>query len=318
MAEGTFSGRGNFSSVALAAALVTVPGALASENGTSFYLLGSRAHGGAGMTPPPGIFFQNDYYFFSGNVDQSVSIPINREIVAGVDASAVLSLSTILWVTKAEIAGGRLAFTLTVPFGSQDIDGRIGPLQVSDSVGTIADPVLGAFVGGNSGNLHWQAGLAVNIPIGDYDENGLANVSFNRWATDLYTTLTWMNPESGFDVSTTLGFTFNGTNDATDYTSGDDFHAELALTKNFNPAFSLGLASYYFQQISGDSGSGATLGEFKGRAAAIGATMAYTFKMGEAPVTVRLKYFHEFDVENRLEADTGFLTLTMPLWINMP
>ena len=31
------------------------------------------------------------------------------------------------------------------------------------------------------------------------------------------------------------------------------------------------------------------------------------------PVTKSLKYFHEFDVKNRLEGDSGFLTITMPL-----
>lgn len=296
---------------------ILAPIAWATENGTSFYLLGSRANGGAGMTPPPGIFFQNDFYFFSGSIDRSKSVPINRQIVAGVDATAMLSLSTVLWVTKAQIGGGQLALTLTIPAGSQEIDGRIGPLSVSDSIGTIADPVLGAFVGWNDGRLHWQVGVAANIPIGDYAEGSLANVSFHRWVGDLYSTLTWMDPDTGFDLTTTLGLTFNGTNEATDYKSGNDLHWELAITKNFSPAFSLGLTGYYFHQITGDSGGGAVLGEFKGRAAAVGATMAYTFKVGPAPVTLRAKYFHEFDVENRLQADTGFLTVALPLWVDM-
>jgi hypothetical protein len=36
---------------------------------------------------------------------------------------------------------------------------------------------------------------------------------------------------------------------------------------------------------------------------------SFTFKVGEVPVSTRLKYFHEFEVENRLEGDSGFLTV---------
>ncbi len=35
--------------------------------------------------------------------------------------------------------------------------------------------------------------------------------------------------------------------------------------------------------------------------------------LGKIPVTTSLKYFHEFDVRNRLEGDSGFLTVTIPL-----
>jgi hypothetical protein len=32
-------------------------------------------------------------------------------------------------------------------------------------------------------------------------------------------------------------------------------------------------------------------------------------------VTASLKYYHEFDVQNRLQGDAAFLTLAMPLWV---
>ena len=37
------------------------------------------------------------------------------------------------------------------------------------------------------------------------------------------------------------------------------------------------------------------------------------FQLGKIPVSSSLKYFHEFDVKNRLEGDAGFLSFTMPL-----
>jgi hypothetical protein len=41
--------------------------------------------------------------------------------------------------------------------------------------------------------------------------------------------------------------------------------------------------------------------------------MNVNFQVGKIPVAANFKYFREFDVENRLEGDAGYITLTMPL-----
>ena len=286
----------------------------AAEKGTSFYLLGSRGPQ-AGMTPPEGLFFQNDTYFYSGDASRSIDIPIAGETVAGAEVTAVLDLASFLWVTPVDILGGDLALVATIPFGWQEVEGSIGPASLDDDIFTFGDPVLGTFVGWHANNFHWQTGVTVNVPIGDYREGSLANISFNRWAADVYGAATWFDPEIGLDLSSALGITFNGENPKTDYRTGTEFHWEWAITQNITDRFSAGLAGYYLDQISGDSGSGARLGDFEGRVAAIGATVGYTFQVGIVPIAARLKFFHEFDVTNRLKADTAFLTVAMPLWV---
>lgn len=288
---------------------------LAAENGTGFYLLGSRGPL-AGVTPPPGIYFQNDIYIYSGSAGGAIQLPLGGQLVAGVDASVVLELPTSLWVTPIEIFGGKLAFSATVPVGSMDIDATLGPLAVSDGVFTIGDPVVAAFVGWNADNFHWQAGVAVNTPIGDYQKGEIANIAFNRWAADLFATGTWLDPTVGLDLSGAVGVTFNGENPATNYQTGTEFHLEGAITQNFSPQFSLGAIGYYYNQLSGDSGAGAVLGSFKGEVAAIGVTMGFNFKLGMLPVSTRFKYFHELHAKNRLKGDAGFITVSIPLWVD--
>ena len=51
-------------------------------------------------------------------------------------------------------------------------------------------------------------------------------------------------------------------------------------------------------------------GNFEGRVTALGPDITYTFMCGKI---AELKYFHEFDVENRLTGDAGFLTVSLPL-----
>jgi hypothetical protein len=114
-----------------------------------------------------------------------------------------------------------------------------------------------------------------------------------------------------------VGVTFNAQNPATDYKTGNEFHFEWAAVQHFSPKLDAGLVGYYYQQLSGDSGEGAKA-PFKGRVAAIGATLGYNFEVEKVPVSARLKYFHEFAAENRAEGDAVYLTLSVPLSLSKP
>ena len=59
--------------------------------------------------------------------------------------------------------------------------------------------------------------------------------------------------------------TWSTRNPATDYQNGDAFTWEWAVGKAWTNGLKIGVAGYAYQQITGDSGSGAKLGPFKGR-----------------------------------------------------
>ena len=70
---------------------------------------------------------------------------------------------------------------------------------------------------------------------------------------------------------------------------------------------------YHYQQVTGDSGAGAALGSFEGRVSGIAPDIVYTLMGGKIHVTTELKYFREFDVENRAQGDVGMFTVSPPL-----
>lgn len=302
--------------VTILASLAMGPNAHAAEGGTSFYLLGSRGPM-AGFTPPPGVYFQNDLYLYSGKAN--VDLNLGGKLVADVDAKALINLSTVLWVSPWQVMGGSLAFTATMPFGGPKITGKIvpSPLSMSDSITTLGDPVLGTFVGWRHGDFHWQTGVSVNVPVGNYQSGEIANLSFNHWAADIYAATTWMSRAMGLELSAAIGITFNGEDPATHYKNGMDFHIEGTITQHLSQAFDIGLVGYYYKQLTDDSGSGVppVLGGFRGRVAALGATAGYNFQLGKLPVSTRIKYFHEFEARNRLKSDTVFLTVAIPFWV---
>jgi len=61
------------------------------------------------------------------------------------------------------------------------------------------------------------------------------------------------------------------------------------------------LSACYYQQVEGDSGSGATLGDFNGRTIGAGPVVSYTKKIGGHDTVFEFKWLHEFETKNRLE-----------------
>ena len=310
--------RGNWLIVQVAAlSMVIATPALAVEGGTSFYLLGSKTTMG-GYLPPPGVYGALQNYLYTGNADidfQSGGVGLS----GGVEADAYIALPTALWVIDKDVLGGNLAFSLTTPFGGKKLNvglltTRLGlELNAERDNWAFGDPVLGATLGWHEGNLHYTVGTLINVPIGQWELGNPVNIGFNRWVIDAMGALTYLNPQTGVELSGAAGFTFNFENPDTDYKSGTEFHFETAAMLHLSQTFSIGVNGYALKQITGDSGSGAKLGAFEGQVFAIGPALDYTFMVGQTPVVTNLRYFYEFGVENRLQGHAGFVNAAIPL-----
>jgi len=55
----------------------------------------------------------------------------------------------------------------------------------------------------------------------------------------------------------------NTENPDTDYRTGTEFHLDFMLNQFLAESFGIGFHGYYYDQLTGDSGSGAILGDFK-------------------------------------------------------
>jgi len=75
--------------------------------------------------------------------------------------------------------------------------------------------------------------------------------------------------------------------------------------------FAVGLHGFYLKQITGDSGGGAILGNFKAKSAGIGPALLWATQIGGQDVSFIAKWMHEIDAENRLEGDHMMLSFAL-------
>jgi hypothetical protein len=308
-----------------------------------FYVLGLSGPETAIMPPVPGVYFANFLIHYSGSAIQDprpptlagsvvgpaklVTFQVGGNVVTGMRAEAPVDYPTVLWAPTTDLVGGTVAVGAAFPFGhvkvkvnSVIVSANRGEFtgSLSDSAFVIGDPVGVGQIGWKWGDFHLQAQSLVNVPVGQYRNGALANLAFHRWGGDLSVAGTWHDDQSGWDVSSRVGVTFNGENPSTRYRTGTESHYEASVEKQLTPAFSLGAQSYYFDQLTGDSGLGNLVGPFKGRVLGIGGTAAYKFDIGKTPAILRFQGFHEFNAVNRLKGTMLFLDFYVPLSMKLP
>ena len=306
--------------------IALAPTTEAAEGGTGTYLLGKRGPLAA-FVPKPGWYLTNDVFLLTA--DRSELTPFGDRIVGNVEADALINIAQFTWVADTTIVGGRLAVSGVLPYGNVDVSaGGVveGPgnilidRTIDDSVTGIGDPAVGASLGWKrrTGDKFraWSTYASVFVPVGDYEVGRIANVGKNRWAYDIGGAYTMANFKGGRELSSVLGFTFNGNNEDTGYNTGTEMHLEVAGKQHLPNHWSFGVVGYWYEQLTADSNNPEILGDFKGRAIALGPELSYQFTRNpKRPVTLDLRWYHEFEVKNRLEGDSVFLTISLPLSI---
>ena len=152
--------------------------------------------------------------------------------------------------------------------------------------------------------------LTAYAPTGDYEVGRLANTGKNFWTVEPTLGLRYLGQKNGREASLFVGADFNEENSGTNYKSGTQFHLDGTLAQHF-PAFGglagVGVSAYYYKQVTGDTGDGATLGDFEGKTVGVGPVASYAGKLGGHDIVAELKWLHETDTEKRLEGEFVWL-----------
>ena len=180
-----------------------------------------------------------------------------------------------------------------------------------DNRNTLADVFYQGTLKWNQGVNNEMVYITGNIPSGTYDAGRLANLSFGFVAFDVGGAYTYLNPQTGHEFSVAAGVTYSLTNPDLQYQNGIDFHLDWGASQFVTKNVQVGLAGYYFQQITDDSGPGAKLGGFRGMAVGVGPQLGFLFPVGDMQGYLNVKAYKDLAVENRPEGWSGWVAFAL-------
>jgi len=287
--------------------------ARAAEGGGSHYLPGAIGDIFLALPPEPGLQAANVLWYQSGTTGSAL---LEGRASLDLDLSLFLNITSLTYTFEQPVLGGRYTIGAAIPFGHAALDGALtgpagGRLSFSDDSFALSDiaftPVQLSW---NTGPWSFRLTETIVAPTGAYStsSDSLVNLGRNHWSFNTIGAATWFNPDSGTEMSVAAGIMVNTENPDTNYRTGTEFHADYVVNQFLSDGFAIGLRGYYYQQLTADSGSGATLGDFKSSSYGLGPGFVWIPEFAGGRLSIFGKWMHDFGANNRFESD--YVTLT--------
>jgi hypothetical protein len=168
--------------------------------------------------------------------------------------------------------------------------------------------------------------LEFTAPTGEYNPKDQIgnNTGLNYWSYRPALLLTWLN--SANELSLNIGTSFNSTNNATDYKSGNEIYFTYVAQRYLRKNFSLGIEGYYYCQIGDDIQNGTIVNTTppsnpfqsqdplnggpgnRGQAFALGPTVSYN---PTDDLLLNAHWVHELFSYNRKQGDSIWIRATV-------
>jgi hypothetical protein len=283
----------------------------------SFWVSGQYASQAA-IPPTAGWSLANSFNYDSGSASAGKSFSIGTLLVAGLKSQSYIFTLQPTYTPTVQVLGGSLSLGLAFGGGYNSVTvhasfagGR--NLQQSDAIWGFSDLAPIVSLSWTKGNHNWMTYLTGNIPVGTYSSTALAAIGIGHGAIDAGAGYTYQNSTSGWEFSIVAGLTGNFENQSTQYKNGIDSHVDFATSYAVSSNVQLGVAGYVYDQLTGDTGSGAKLGSFLSKIGGIGPEIGWTFNVGRQQWSANLRGYYEYWSEHRVRGATGFFTLSVPL-----
>ena len=280
--------------------------AKAAEGAASHYLMGLAGDILIAQSPKPGLQVGTTLWYQTGEVNTAV---LEGKVRFSLNLDLFLALASASYTFEKSVLGGTYTMAIGVPFGYANLDASLtGPLgnrlEASDNAFNLSDIAFTPLqLNWHAGSFSFKLAQIIIAPTGAYDTSNLANLGKNYWSSDTVGAVSWINKDTGTGVDIAPGIMANTENDKTNYKTGTEFHLDFNVNQFLSKNFVIGIRGYYYKQISGDSGDGAILGDFKGEAYGIGPGFVWIPTFAGGDLTVLGKWIHDLHTENRFDSD---------------
>jgi hypothetical protein len=253
--------------------------------------------------------------------NRTVNLTVNLD--ASLRAGLDVGIFAPSYVFATPVFGGQFAINVLALYGNvqarvdANVTGALGPIgfaterSIFDERTIWGDVFIQPTWRINQGVNNYIVYGITNLPIGAYDPTRLANLGLGHWFIDGGGGYTYFNPETGWEFSAVTGLTYNFMNQQTQYRNGIDWHLDWGASRFITKQVHVGLVGYAYQQLTADSGDGATLGDFKSRVLAVGPQVGFLFPVGDMQGYLNLKAYKEFAAEHRAEGWNAWVTFAI-------
>ena len=292
----------------------------ADEGGVSYWLPGT--YGSLSAVPAvAGWSFSTFNYYDSVSAGKNADFVRGGGIEAGLNARIDFQYLYPAYVFATPVLGGQ---------ASLGMGALVGP-NTTSALATVTGPGGNSLAGSRSGSvfgvgdlyptgsLRWNSGRQQRHDLSHRRHSGrplqcAATGKSRHWARRGRRGCggcTYFDPQTGHEFSAVIGATYNLMNPATQYKNGIDGHLDWGAAQFLSASLEVGAVGYVYDQLTGDSGSGAKLGPFELRVIGIGPQVCYLFPIGGMQGYVNLKIYDEFDARNRPSGWNAWLTLSI-------
>lgn len=277
---------------------------LAAEGGGSSYLQGTYGDFAAAVHPGTG-YLRNDVILYDAGIGGR---PISGGYDPGFDQKLWMDRLTFGGFAEESLFGGRFGLEVQLPYVFDLTVEQNGPGPFrSPRDHDMGDPVFKPQIAWGAGPHYGTLALGIVAPLGTHDTDRVVSIGRHYWSFDPSFTYTYLN-DSGWDLSGTLGYMINLENNipGPNYETGDELHLDVLFGKHFGDRFALGVAAYWYSQLTDDEGpipAGLEPG-YKSESFGFGPA----FKFGSKNFSVVGKWLYDTDADNRLKGDLYMLS----------
>jgi hypothetical protein len=286
----------------LAASLVTLPGILQAQP-SAHYVPGFEGIKGASL-PPPGIYVRDyNLAYYATRLNDSAGRSVGPP---NLDSFFYGNVPRVIWITDTKFLGGFVGVDALLPLIYKSLTAG----GYDKSTFGIGDLFAESTLSWHPKQFDLAVGTGVHMPTGDspsqaYQPTTRAGLGY--WTPMLTAGATWyIDEEKTWAVSALNRYEFNTEQRDTHITPGQAYTLEWGVSKTVAKVVDLGAVGYYQQQVTTDSGTGAS--KERDRVAAVGPEVNVAFP--KQMFFASLRYNYEFMAESRAQGHTITLTLT--------
>jgi hypothetical protein len=308
--------------------LLCISGQLHAEEGAGGQYIPGAYASLLNITPnKPGFAVGDGFYFYTGGAGGGKTLPFGGLLAANLNANVYFDAISLVYTFRPTILGAHYTVALAIPYVWADVEATVSrnPRLFARFIGTrtktLRDSANGlSDMGITPVALNWTFGdlqinpqFVVYAPTGDYTKGLLANVGKNHWMFDTVLGLSYLSHKTGTEFTVFGGFAVSTENNATGYLNGDVFHLEATLQQYLplskQTLVGVGANAFYYQQVTGDSGHGATLGDFEGTDIGVGPVVTVIHTTSKYNFSSQVKWLPDLQVNNRLRGNAVWVSV---------